>query len=367
MPFTVDGSPDGRPAERRARNRAVRCGRRSGRGSSRCRRSGSCSPRPGRRGADVPPGVRSTSTRPPAAWAWPRHREFTRYGLQRRNGLAFAAVPLDRIAVREKAEVRLAAGVEDWVSRFSGGDKSSAVGEAVRRFEKAHLTVRPRRRAVQLARMLAALTTLEQAVGRSGRARETDPCAVRRARRSSWRFSRQDLAPPSCGSRSVWPPAPPFREPILRGSLPGPCGRSCCRSILPPRRSGAARRAMAGRSGGARVRAAAAARCACRRAGLAVPYRGCRAGSSRSSAACRHSAWASRCRRPICTRSPGGSLRDGARYVAAGVPGAGRRCIRHGMADQDPFVPVATLGLLHPLAMGLASGAARETASCHVG
>ena len=109
--------PTAPPAARRARNHAARCGRRSGRGSSRCRRSGSCSPRPGPRGADALPGARSTSTRRPAPWAWPRgSSEFTRYGLQRRNGLAFAAVPLDRIAVRERPEVRLAADVEDWVS-----------------------------------------------------------------------------------------------------------------------------------------------------------------------------------------------------------------------------------------------------------
>ena len=65
--------------------------------------------------------------------------EFTRYGLQRRNGLAFAAVPLDRVEVREHPEVRLAAEVEDWASRFSGSDASAAVGQAARGFEAAHL------------------------------------------------------------------------------------------------------------------------------------------------------------------------------------------------------------------------------------
>ena len=54
--------------------------------------------------------------------------EFTRYALQRRNGLAFAAVPLARVDVREHPEVRLAAAVEDWASRFSGSDTSAAVG-----------------------------------------------------------------------------------------------------------------------------------------------------------------------------------------------------------------------------------------------
>jgi CRISPR-associated protein Csx17 len=98
--------------------------------------------------------------------------EFTRYGLQRRNGLAFAAVPLDRVGVHEHPEVRLAAEVEDWASRFSGTDTSAAVGQAARGFEAAHLEYARDGGAMPLARLLAALTGLEQAVGRSGRARE---------------------------------------------------------------------------------------------------------------------------------------------------------------------------------------------------
>jgi CRISPR-associated protein Csx17 len=101
--------------------------------------------------------------------------EFTRYGLQRRNGLAFAAVPLARVDVRERREVRLAAEVEDWAARFSGGDTSAAVGQAARRFEAAHLNYARDGGALSLARLLAALTGLEQAVGRSGRARDAVP------------------------------------------------------------------------------------------------------------------------------------------------------------------------------------------------
>jgi CRISPR-associated protein Csx17 len=97
---------------------------------------------------------------------------FTRFGLQRRNGLAFAAVPLDRIDVREHAEVRLAAEVEEWANRFSGNDTSAAVAEAARRFQKAHLEYARGGGPGKLAVMLAALTSLEQAVGRSGRSRE---------------------------------------------------------------------------------------------------------------------------------------------------------------------------------------------------
>jgi CRISPR-associated protein Csx17 len=100
---------------------------------------------------------------------------FVRYGLHQRNGRSFAAVPLARVEVRERPEVRLAANVEDWTSRISGGDKPSAVGEAVRRFEAAHLEYARDGGSAPLARMLAALTTLEQAVGRSGRARDATP------------------------------------------------------------------------------------------------------------------------------------------------------------------------------------------------
>jgi CRISPR-associated protein Csx17 len=100
---------------------------------------------------------------------------FTRYGVQRRNGLAFAAVPLDRIDVRERAEVRLAAEVEDWANRFSGTGTPAAVGEAARGFQKAHLEYARDGEPGRLAVMLAALTSLEQAVGRSGRARDSAP------------------------------------------------------------------------------------------------------------------------------------------------------------------------------------------------
>jgi CRISPR-associated protein Csx17 len=98
-----------------------------------------------------------------------------RYGLQRRNGLAFAAVPLARVAVREHAEVRLAAEVEDWAARFGGSDTSAAVGQAARGFQASHLDYARDGGALPLARLLAALTRLEQAVGRSGRAKDAAP------------------------------------------------------------------------------------------------------------------------------------------------------------------------------------------------
>ncbi len=101
--------------------------------------------------------------------------EFVRYGLQRRNGLAFVAVPLDRVHVRSKPEVGLAARIEDWVSRVRSPEASSATGAATRRFDTAHLAYARDGEAPRLRDLLAALTILEQAVGRSGRARERAP------------------------------------------------------------------------------------------------------------------------------------------------------------------------------------------------
>ncbi|MGH3167321.1 MAG: type I-G CRISPR-associated protein Cas8g1/Csx17 [Trebonia sp.] len=100
---------------------------------------------------------------------------FARYGLQRRNGLAFAAVPIDRIQVREQPSVRLAAKVEDWAARIGASDASVSVSEALRGFRKRHLEFARDGGPWSLARMLAALTTLELAVSRSGRARDAVP------------------------------------------------------------------------------------------------------------------------------------------------------------------------------------------------
>jgi CRISPR-associated protein Csx17 len=100
---------------------------------------------------------------------------FIRYGLQQRNGRAFVAVPVARVSVHARPEVRLAAQIEDWVSRVRGADSSSAVGSAVRRFDAAHLAYARDGGPGALAVMLSELTVLEQAVGRSGRLKEKTP------------------------------------------------------------------------------------------------------------------------------------------------------------------------------------------------
>jgi CRISPR-associated protein Csx17 len=98
--------------------------------------------------------------------------EFTRYGLQKRNGLAFVAVPLDRVRVESRPRVRLAGRIEDWVSWFPRAEVTGAVGDALRRFENAHVRFARNGEAGELRDLLAALTSLEMAAGRSGRARE---------------------------------------------------------------------------------------------------------------------------------------------------------------------------------------------------
>lgn len=100
---------------------------------------------------------------------------FVRYGLQQRNGLAFVAVPLDRVEVVDKPEVRLAAQLEDWVSWIPRSEASRTVGTALRQFEAAHLRYARDGGALVLRDLLAALTSLEQAVGRSGRLRDQVP------------------------------------------------------------------------------------------------------------------------------------------------------------------------------------------------
>lgn len=100
---------------------------------------------------------------------------FTRYGLHQRNGLAFVAVPIERVDVRDKPEVRLVARVEEWVSWVRRADTSAAVGGAVRVFDDAHLAYARDGGHAALGKLLASLTGLEMAVGRSGRLRGNVP------------------------------------------------------------------------------------------------------------------------------------------------------------------------------------------------
>ena len=196
------GSPrTGRPAARRARRtRAARSGRRYGHrpftlaeirqlfGEARASWRG----RPARRAVDFYAATRTLGVARGIG-------EFTRYGLQRRNGLAFAAVPLDRVEVREQARGaagRRSRGLGLAVPRAATPRRRSA--RPSRRFERRS----PRATPATAARwrwpaMLAALTTLEQAVGRSGRTQGTRRRYAARPPRGDFlaEFTRQDESP----------------------------------------------------------------------------------------------------------------------------------------------------------------------------
>jgi CRISPR-associated protein Csx17 len=98
---------------------------------------------------------------------------FVRYGIHQRNGQAHVAVPIERVKVDNRPSVVLAARIEDWVKQARRGEASAAIGQAARRYDKAHLEFAKTGDPVALGRLLAAVTDLEMAVGRSGRARET--------------------------------------------------------------------------------------------------------------------------------------------------------------------------------------------------
>jgi CRISPR-associated protein Csx17 len=65
--------------------------------------------------------------------------------------------------------------VEEWANRFSGTDSSAAVSLAARRFQRSYLEYARDGGSRKLAHLLAAVTDLELAVSRSGRAREAGP------------------------------------------------------------------------------------------------------------------------------------------------------------------------------------------------
>lgn len=103
---------------------------------------------------------------------------FQRYGLHQRNGLAFVAVPVERVEVRERPHVRLAARLEDWASMARRAATSAAVREALRRFDAVHLAFARDGGGLTLTRLLGALTDLEMTIGRSGRTRAVVPVRV---------------------------------------------------------------------------------------------------------------------------------------------------------------------------------------------
>jgi hypothetical protein len=98
---------------------------------------------------------------------------FMRYGIHQRNGQAHVAVPVERVVVRNRPAVALAARIEDWVKQARRGDVGAAIEQVARRYDKAHMEFAKTGDPVALGWLLAAVTDLELAVGRSGRVRET--------------------------------------------------------------------------------------------------------------------------------------------------------------------------------------------------
>lgn len=161
--------------------------------------------------------------------------EFVRYGLQRRNGQSFTAVPVDRVDVRERPAVALLAQVQDWAARAASADQSAAVAQAAHMFGKAQTVYARNGEPDELRDVLAALTSLEQAVGRSGRAR--DKIAVRRPPKASAflaEFAQGESAPElriavglaSCVATSTTGPARTMRQIVLPVDPPDPAERT---------------------------------------------------------------------------------------------------------------------------------------------
>ena len=98
-----------------------------------------------------------------------------------------------------------------------------------------------------------------------------------------------------------------------------------------------------------------------RRADLAVPHRDSPNATRRSSAVSHVPPRASRCPQPTCTCSPGASStrRPSDLFLRACLALNWRTCATNGQRAR-PDIPVATLGLLHPLARGCSQAGLEE-------
>ena len=287
--------------------------------------------------------------------------EFTRYGLHRRNGLAFTAVPLDRVIVAERPAVQLSAKVEDWVSRIEASDASNAVNEVLRVFRRQHLEFARDGGPLALARMLAALTTLEMAVGRSGRAKEA--AGVRFAPPAApFLAVLRDLGGPGCGepefrvatglaSCATWPaegegPARTMRHLLLPVDPAAPGGQPRWRDA--PLVPGFGARPLAGVLADVliwRSRTATADRNAGNFRGVSTfPF------GAGVPAADLHA---------LASGELGDARID--MYLRACLA-LNWRGVNPGWTAEKPGVPVTTLALLHPFAAGLRPGNPRDKA-----
>lgn len=96
---------------------------------------------------------------------------FVRYGLHKRNGLAFSAVRLDQVAVRETSDIQLSVRPQRVADAYRQVGARS-VAAAHRRFTRQHLTFVADLTPESMREMLAELTSMDLATMRSDRARD---------------------------------------------------------------------------------------------------------------------------------------------------------------------------------------------------
>ena len=98
---------------------------------------------------------------------------FQRFGFQARNGLAYFATPLERVAVRRNARADLLSDVDSWISQLRGKagptakQSPASVSRELNQLESRILDLCKQDSPARLQAVLIALGRAEQAVGRS--------------------------------------------------------------------------------------------------------------------------------------------------------------------------------------------------------
>lgn len=100
---------------------------------------------------------------------------FTRFGFQQRNGLAFVAIALDRVQVREDPLVHALVPVERWIESSRRSQDLPTTAPQWRRADRAHLLYARSGGTDRLIDVLAHSTRLRIAVGLSARLRDDVP------------------------------------------------------------------------------------------------------------------------------------------------------------------------------------------------
>ena len=97
--------------------------------------------------------------------------EFQRYGFQVRNGLAWIATPLERVAVQRNARADLLSDIDQWLDRFrgkAGGENApGSVARALRNLEASSVELCKEGSAPRVQRVLIELGQCERALAQS--------------------------------------------------------------------------------------------------------------------------------------------------------------------------------------------------------